>query len=130
MGVVVEQVGDQAKQLGRGRPVQQDVVLEHPQGQAGAAAGQAGRVGPIGGVRADAGQPDDRIGRAARWFPRGNSFSARPSSEPRGPAFQARGSPVTYAAFMTGWAWMTSWQEAQTTRVLRRLVAMSAVHAG
>jgi hypothetical protein len=27
----------------------------------------------------------DRIGRAARWFPGGNSFSARPSSEPRGP---------------------------------------------
>jgi hypothetical protein len=26
-----------------------------------------------------------RIGRAARWFPCGNSFSARPSSEPRRP---------------------------------------------
>ena len=44
--------------------------------------------------------------------------------------FRARGSPVTYAAFVTGWAWMTSWQAAQTTRVLRRLVAMSAAHAG
>ena len=32
---------------------------------------------------------------------------------------------MTYAALVTGWVWMTSWQAAQTTRVLRRLVAMS-----
>jgi hypothetical protein len=37
---------------------------------------------------------------------------------------------VTYAAVVMGWAWMTSWQAAQTTRVLRRLVAMSVAHAG
>ena len=38
-------------------------------------------------VRLQHGQPVgvDRIGRTARWFPRGNSFSVRPSSEPRGP---------------------------------------------
>src|SRR4249919_1556010 len=29
--------------------------------------------------------PSNRIGRTARWFPWGNSFSARPSSEPHGP---------------------------------------------
>jgi hypothetical protein len=52
----------------------------------------------------------------------------RPSSEPRGTRFRVRGSPVIYAAVVTGWVWMTSWQAAQTTRVLRRLVAMSAAH--
>ena len=37
---------------------------------------------------------------------------------------------MIYAAVVTGWVWMTSWQAAQTTRVLRRLVAMSAAHGG
>ena len=46
------------QQLGRGRPVQEDVVLDDPHGQAGPAAGQAGQVGPVGGVPADAGQSD------------------------------------------------------------------------
>src|SRR4026208_1299991 len=41
-----------------------------------------------------------------------------------------RGSPVLYAAVVAGWVWMTAWQAAQTTRVLRRLVAMSAAHGG
>ena len=46
------------QQLGRGLPVDADVVLDDPHGQAGAAAGQAGQVGPVGGERADPGQPD------------------------------------------------------------------------
>ena len=58
VGGVVEQVGDQAKQLGCGLPVHADVVLDDPHGHGGAAAGQAGQVGPVGGERADAGQPD------------------------------------------------------------------------
>src|SRR5690349_11324673 len=32
--------------------------------------------------------------------------------------FDALGSPVTYAVLATGFAWMWSWQEAQTMRVL------------
>jgi integrase len=45
--------------------------------------------------------------------------------------FGARGSPVTYAAVAAGcpW-WMTSWQGWQTTRVLRRFLAMSAAQMG
>ena len=44
--------------------------------------------------------------------------------------FDARSSPVTYATFVTGLAWMTSWQVAQTIRVLRRFFAILAAHAG
>src|SRR5207247_8562236 len=44
--------------------------------------------------------------------------------------FNAPGSPVTYAACATGLAWMYSWQGAQTPRVLRRIRAMCAAHAG
>src|SRR5690348_14648753 len=46
-------------------------------------------------------------------------------------SFDARGSPVTYAAVVAGcpW-WMASWQGWQTTRVLRRFLAMSAAQAG
>ena len=46
------------QQLGCGLPVHADVVLDDPHGQAGAAAGQPGQVGPVGGERADPGQPD------------------------------------------------------------------------
>jgi integrase len=48
-----------------------------------------------------------------------------------GAPFDARSSPVTYAAVAAGcpW-WMTSWQGWQTTRVLRRFFAMSAAQAG
>ena len=42
----------------------------------------------------------------------------------------ALGSPVTYAVFATGFAWMWSWQEAQTMSVLRRFFAMRDAHAG
>lgn len=45
-------------------------------------------------------------------------------------SFDARGSPAIYAAFAAACPWMTSWQERQTTRVLRRLLAMSAAQAG
>ena len=44
--------------------------------------------------------------------------------------FDALGSPVTYAVFATGFAWMWSWQAAQTMSVLRRILAMRAAHAG
>src|SRR5690349_24781489 len=44
--------------------------------------------------------------------------------------FDALGSPVTYAVFATGLAWMWSWQAAQTMSVLRRILAMSPAHAG
>jgi hypothetical protein len=46
------------RQLGCGRPVDADVVLDDPHGHAGAAAGQPGQVGPVSGERADPGQPD------------------------------------------------------------------------
>jgi len=58
VGGVVEQIGEQAEQLRCGRPVDVDVVFDHPHGQSGPAAGQVGRVGPVLGERADAGQPD------------------------------------------------------------------------
>ena len=44
--------------------------------------------------------------------------------------FSALGSPAIYAAFVTGVAWMAWWQGRQTTRVLRRLLAITASHAG
>ena len=44
--------------------------------------------------------------------------------------FRAPGSPAIYAACATGFAWMYSWHAAQTMRVLRRILAMSAAHAG
>ena len=37
---------------------------------------------------------------------------------------------MIYAAMVTGLAWMASWQGWQTTRVLRRFLAMRAAHAG
>ena len=38
---------------------------------------------------------------------------------------------MIYAAFVVGCrSWMVSWQERQTTRVLRRIWAMSAAQAG
>ena len=37
---------------------------------------------------------------------------------------------MTYAVFATGFAWMWSWQEAQTMSVLRRIFAMRDAHAG
>jgi putative transposase len=58
------------------------------------------------------------------------AFSAQPSSEPSGHPFDALGSPVTYAVFATGFAWMWSWHGAQTMRVLRRIFAMRAAYAG
>ena len=66
---VVEQVGDQAEQLGRGLSVQADVVLDDPHGQGSAAAGQAGQVGPVDGERADTGQPDVRLDADQTWLP-------------------------------------------------------------
>ena len=44
--------------------------------------------------------------------------------------FRVCGSPMIYAAVVTGLAWMASWQGWQTTRVLRRFLAMRAAHAG
>ena len=44
--------------------------------------------------------------------------------------FRASGFPAIYAACATGFAWIQSWHAAQTTRVLRRVFAMSAAHAG
>jgi len=52
------------------------------------------------------------------------------SSEPSGHPFDALGSPVTCAACATGFAWMWSWHSVQTMRVLRRIFAMRAAHAG
>jgi hypothetical protein len=55
-------------------------------------------------------------------------FSAWP---PADPPFEARGSPVIYAAVAVGGRlWMLSWQEWQTTRVLRRFLAMTVFHVG
>ena len=56
MGGVVEQVGDQAKQLGRRLSVHADVVLNDPNGHGGAAAGQGGQVGPVLGEQAASGR--------------------------------------------------------------------------
>src|SRR5713226_2259326 len=44
--------------------------------------------------------------------------------------FSARGSLVTYAVFRAGCPWMTSWQDGQTVRVLRRICAIFAAQAG
>ena len=54
----------------------------------------------------------------------------QPPSEPGVHLFDAPGSPAIYAACVTGFAWMYSWHAAQTMRVLRRIFAMSAAHAG
>jgi hypothetical protein len=68
---------------------------------------------------------------------RGPGFTNRepgpfPRSLPPNPAgaFQRTGLSSDYAACVTGFAWMTSWQGWQTTSVLRRLLAMRAAHAG
>jgi hypothetical protein len=58
------------------------------------------------------------------------AFSVQPPSEPGVHRFDAPGSPAIYAACVTGLAWMCSWHAAQTMRVLRRILAMSAAHAG
>src|SRR5664280_1135257 len=109
------------------------LICEDPPGQ-GLFAGLAGRDGGAeqgpGRAHRDHHGADHRIGCAARWFPWWKLlFRAALLRTTRAP-FNARGSPVTYAAFVTGLAWMTSWQAAQTTRVLRRLVAMNVAHAG
>ena len=55
-----------------------------------------------------------------------------PRSLPPNPAgaFQRTGLSSDYAVCVTGFAWMTSWQGWQTTRVLRRFLVMRAAHAG
>jgi hypothetical protein len=47
-----------------------------------------------------------------------------------GHAISARGSPATYAVFRAGCPRMTSWQDGQTVRVLRRICAIFAAQAG
>ena len=42
----------------------------------------------------------------------------------------APGFPAIYAACATGFAWIQSWQVAQMMRVLLRIFAMRAAHAG
>src|SRR5690242_315852 len=42
--------------------------------------------------------------------------------------FGAPGSPAIYAACGTGFAWIQSWQGAQTMSVLRRIFAMRTAH--
>src|SRR6266540_771303 len=57
--LVVEEVGDEAEQFGGGLVLDAHVVLDHPDGQGGPAAGQAGVVGPsVLGEPADPVQPD------------------------------------------------------------------------
>src|SRR5271165_6915149 len=58
------------------------------------------------------------------------AFSGQPPSKPDVPAFRASGFPAIYAACATGFAWIQSWQTAQTMSVLRRFFAMRAAHAG
>jgi hypothetical protein len=58
------------------------------------------------------------------------AFSVQPPSEPGVHRFNAPGSPAIYAACAIGLAWIQSWQGAQTMRVLRRILAMRAAHAG
>jgi hypothetical protein len=73
------------------------------------------------------------VGWAARRGPvsmRIWAFSVQPPSKPDVPAFRASGFPAIYAACVTGFTWIQSWQAAQTMRVLRRIFAMSAAHAG
>lgn len=57
-------------------------------------------------------------------------FHVAPRRTPRA-SFEARGSPVIYAAVAVGCRlWMESWQEWQTTRVLRRFLIMTVAHVG
>lgn len=56
-----------------------------------------------------------------------------PGGLPRNPAcgrLGAPGSPAIYAACAAGFAWIQSWQAAQTMSVLRRILAMRTAHAG
>ncbi len=69
------------------------------------------------------------VGWAARRGPLWGLFRAASLQTRRAP-FSAPGFPAIYAACVTGVAWMCSWQASQTMSVLRRILAMSAAHAG
>ena len=74
----------------------------------------------------------DRVGCAARSVFTCCELRPFPRSLPPNPAgaFERTGLSSDYAACVVGFAWMTSWQGWQTTRVLRRFLAMRAAHAG
>src|SRR5205823_9303402 len=56
-------------------------------------------------------------------------FRTAPSRTRRA-RFPGTGLSSDYAACATGFAWIQSWHGAQTMSVLRRILAMSAAHAG
>ncbi len=71
------------------------------------------------------------VGWAARRGPR--YIGPFPGSLPPNPVCTVsmrRALRSIYAACVTGVAWMWSWHDAQTMRVLRRIFAMRAAHAG
>ena len=80
--------------------------------------------------------PAPLSGRKHPWVPADGPSVRLNSGErcslPPNPAgtFQRTGLSSDYAAFATGLAWMYSWQGRQTIRVLRRILAMWAAHAG
>ena len=81
-------------------------------------------AGSLHRTRGHAGSSRRPFGSAELWA------KGQPPSEPDGPAFRASGSPAIYAACATGFAWIQSWQAAQTMSVLRRIFAMRAAHTG
>src|SRR5260370_13123167 len=73
--------------------------------------GWAARRGPVSALGGDG------------PFPR-----SLPPNPPGG--FHRNGLSSDYAVCVTGVAWMAAWQARQATRVLRRLLAIRAPHAG
>lgn len=72
----------------------------------------------------------DVLGKLRGEVPSQALFRAAPLRTTRA-SFDARGSPVIYAVWAVGCPlWIASWQGWQTTRVLRRVLNMSAAHAG
>ena len=62
---------------------------------------------PPGDLLAALGGAVDRIGRAARWFPWWKLLFRAALLRTTRARFRACGSPVIYAALVTGWAWMS-----------------------
>jgi len=108
---------------------------------------EPGRHGHI----TDGGSPESRLELRTRWSAGGDSGGASRVGPPgevpcsswvnvglfraaslrtRRAPFNAPGSPAIYAACAAGFAWIWSWQAAQTMSVLRRILAMRAAHAG